>query len=86
MSSVYEELCSWGVGNLKDFLSARGISCQGNKQQLVSRSYVAWENKVFKLQRKLCANLEDNRSINSFELHEFPIISVCSLKIKKKIN
>jgi hypothetical protein len=46
MASAYEEFAAYTIGNLKDFLSARGLSCQGNKQQLVSRCYVAWENKV----------------------------------------
>lgn len=44
--NVYEEFASSTIGKLKDYLSARGYSCQGNKQQLVSRCYVAWETKA----------------------------------------
>ncbi|KAK3096264.1 hypothetical protein FSP39_025086 [Pinctada imbricata] len=46
MNSAYEEFASFTVGNMKDYLSARGCSTQGNKQQLVARCYVAWKNKV----------------------------------------
>ena len=44
--NVFEEFASLGIGQLKDYLSARGLLLVGNKNQLVSRSYVAWETKV----------------------------------------
>jgi hypothetical protein len=43
--NAYEECVSNTIGHLKDFLSARGLSCIGSKQQLVSRCFVAWESK-----------------------------------------
>jgi hypothetical protein len=44
--NTYEEFASNTIGHLKDFLSARGLSCTGCKQQLVSRCFVAWESKT----------------------------------------
>ena len=44
--NAYEEFDSNTYGHLKDFLSARGLSCTGCKQQLVSRCFVAWESKT----------------------------------------
>jgi hypothetical protein len=44
--NAYEEFASSTIGHLKDFLSARGLSCTGSKQQLVSRCFVAWESKT----------------------------------------
>jgi hypothetical protein len=44
--NAYEEFASNTLGHLKDFLSARGLSCTGSKQQLVSRCFVAWESKT----------------------------------------
>jgi hypothetical protein len=44
--NAYEEFASNTIGHLKDFLSARGLSCTGSKQQLVSRCFVAWEYKT----------------------------------------
>ena len=44
--NAYEEFASNTIGHLKDFLSARGLSCTGSKQQLVSRCFVAWESKT----------------------------------------
>ena len=44
--NTYEEFASSTIGHLKDFLSARGLSCTGSKQQLVSRCFVAWESKT----------------------------------------
>jgi len=45
---MYQEFASYGVGQLKDYLSAKGLVCTGNKEQLamVSRCFVAWETKV----------------------------------------
>ncbi|CAC5387151.1 unnamed protein product [Mytilus coruscus] len=42
----FEEFSSNTIGKLKDFLSARGLSFMGNKQQLVSRCFVAWESNI----------------------------------------
>ena len=42
--NMFEEFSSCTIGKLKDYLSCRGISTNGNKQQLVSRCFVAWEN------------------------------------------
>ncbi|XP_071177650.1 uncharacterized protein [Mytilus edulis] len=44
--NAFEEFSSNTIGKLKDFLSARGLSCMGNKQQLVSRCFVAWESNI----------------------------------------
>ena len=44
--NAYEEFASNTIGHLKVFLSARGLSCTGSKQQLVSRCFVAWESKT----------------------------------------
>ena len=44
--NAYEEFASNTIGNLKDFLSARGLSYTCSKQQLVSRCFVAWESKT----------------------------------------
>jgi hypothetical protein len=44
--NAYEELASNTISHLKDFLSVRGLSCTGSKQQLVSRCFVAWESKT----------------------------------------
>lgn len=44
--NAFEEFSSNTIGKLKDFLSARGLYCTGNKQQLVSRCFVAWESKI----------------------------------------
>ena len=44
--NTYEEFASSTIGHLKDFLSARGLSCTGSKQQLVSICFVAWESKT----------------------------------------
>jgi hypothetical protein len=74
---AYEEFASNTIGHLKDFLSARGLSCTGSKQQLVSRCFVAWESKTplkFTEKQQLSrlqteydtrlkeANIDDNRS------------------------
>jgi hypothetical protein len=42
----HEEFAFNTIGHLKDFLSARGLSCSGSKQQLVSRCFLAWESKT----------------------------------------
>ncbi|CAC5370027.1 unnamed protein product [Mytilus coruscus] len=42
--NAFEEFST--IGKLKDFLSARGLQCMGNKQQLVSRCFVAWESNI----------------------------------------
>jgi hypothetical protein len=75
--NAYEEFDSNTYGHLKDFLSARGLSCTGSKQQLVSRCFVAWESKTplkFTEKQQLCrfqtdydprlkeANIDDPRS------------------------
>jgi hypothetical protein len=44
--NAYEEFAANTLGHLKDFLSARGLSYTGSKQQLVSRCFVAWESKT----------------------------------------
>jgi hypothetical protein len=44
--NTYEEFASSTIGHLKDFLSARGLSCTGSKQELVSICFVAWESKT----------------------------------------
>ena len=46
LDGVYEEFASSTLGKLKDYLAARGLSCVGNKQQLVSRCFVAFESKA----------------------------------------
>jgi hypothetical protein len=44
--NAYEEFAFNTIGHLKDFLSGRGLSYTGSKQQLVSRCFVAWESKT----------------------------------------
>ena len=44
--NAYEEFASNALGHSKDFLSARGLSYTGSKQQLVFRCFVAWESKT----------------------------------------
>ncbi|VDI02912.1 Hypothetical predicted protein [Mytilus galloprovincialis] len=40
--NAFEDFSSNTIGNLKDFSSTRGRSCMGNKQQLISRCFVAF--------------------------------------------
>ncbi|CAC5387142.1 unnamed protein product [Mytilus coruscus] len=45
-NNAFEEFSSNTIGKLKDFSSAKGLSCMRNKQQLVSRCFVAWESNI----------------------------------------
>lgn len=63
-SDMFEEIASWGTGQLKDFLQVRGLLTGGNRKELVSRAYVAWEQKAdIRLSEKdLQARLQDEYS------------------------
>ena len=45
----YDDFLHLGVGQLKDYLSLRGISTSGNKAVLVARAFVAAEDKDIKI-------------------------------------
>ena len=44
-TNMYEEMASWGTGQLKDYLMVRGISYSGTRQEILSGTFVAWEQK-----------------------------------------
>ena len=44
-TNMYEEMASWGTGQLKDYLMISGISYAGTRQEILSRAFVAWEQK-----------------------------------------
>jgi hypothetical protein len=79
--NAYEEFASNTIGHLKDFL-ARGLSCTGSKQQLVSRCFVAWESKTplkFTEQQQLSrqnkirfTNMERVAKSSKFYIYFFP--------------
>jgi hypothetical protein len=61
--NAYEEFAFNTIGHLKDFLSGRGLSYTGSKQQLASRCFVAWESKTplkFTEQQQLSRFQTDN--------------------------
>ena len=45
-SSMYEEMASWGTGQLIDFLTVRGMTVSGTRHEILARAFVAWEQKV----------------------------------------
>ena len=45
-SSMYEEMASWGTGQLKDFLTVRGLAVSGTRHKILARAFVAWEQKA----------------------------------------
>lgn len=45
-TNMYEEMASWGTGQLKDYLMVRGISYSESRQELLPRAFVAYEQKA----------------------------------------
>ena len=39
-------MANWGTGQLKDFLTVRGMTVSGTRPEILARVFVAWEQKV----------------------------------------
>ena len=42
----HQEFCEKTVGELKCFLSERGLKLSGSREEVVSRAFVAWEQGI----------------------------------------
>ena len=59
MSSVYEEFCSWDVGNLKDILSARGFQVKGINSNWCPEAMLPGKIKYSSYRESVMTNLKD---------------------------